>query len=132
MALFGLAGVFLSMPLVILSHSMQILACVLVLAALIGSYRRNKKEGRRGLFRAVRRQLLVPLYVSASVIMALHVSIYYDIEKYWVAEDEMWELSGDNVGMCKFEGDVTCQLSDEPDVLLKQIETDFPFDPVNK
>lgn len=65
--------------------------------------------------------------------MALHVSIYYDIEKHWVAEDEMWELSGDKfVGMCNFEGDVTRQLSDELDVLLKQIETDFPSEPVNK
>lgn len=132
MPLFGLVGVFLSLPLVILGHSMQILACVLVLVALIGSYRRDKKEGRRSLFRAVRSQLLVPLYVSASLIMALHVSIYYGIEKYWVAEDELWKLSGDTTAPSSFEEVVTRQLSDELDVLLKQIESDFPFDPVNK
>ena len=133
MPLFGLVGVFMKVWLVILGHSMQILACVLVLVALIGSYRRNKKEGGGSLFRAVRSQLLIPLYVSASLVMALHVSIYYGIEKHWVAEDEMWELSGDKfAGMCKFEGDFTRQLSDELDVLLKQIESDFPSDPVNK
>ena len=132
MPLFGLAGVFLSLPLVTLGHSMQILACVLVLVALIGSYIRNKIEGGGSLFRAVRSQLLVPLYVSASLIMALHVSIYYGIEKYWVAEDELWKLSGDTVAPSSFEEVVTRQLSDELDVLLKQIETDFPFDPVNK
>ena len=65
--------------------------------------------------------------------MALHVSIYYGIEKHWVAEDEIWKLlSGDTIASCSFEADVTRQLSDELDVLLKQIETDFPFDPVNK
>jgi len=112
---------------------MQILACVLVLAALIGSYRRNKKEGGGSLFRAVRSQLLIPLYVSASLIMALHVSIYYGIEKHWVAEDELWKLSsGDTIGPSSFEAVVTRQLSDELDELLKQIESDFPFDPVNK
>ena len=132
MPLFGLVGVFMTRPLLILGHSMQILACVLVLVALIGSYRRNKKEGGGSLFRAVRSQLLVPLYVSASLIMALHVSIYYGIEKYWVAEDELWKLSGDTVGPSSFEAVVTRQLSDELDVLIKQIETDFPFDPVNK
>lgn len=130
MPLFGL--VLVKGQLVILGHSMQILACVLVLVALIGSYRRNKKEGGGSLFRAVRSQLLVPLYVSASLIMALHVSIYYGIEKYWVAEDELWKLSGDTVAPSSFEEVVTRQLSDELDVLLKQIETDFPFDPVNK
>lgn len=132
MPLFGLVGVFMSMPLVILGHSMQILACVLVLVALIGSYRRNKREGGGSLFRAVRNQLLVPLYVSASLIMALHVSIYYGIEKHWVAEDELWKLSGDTIAPSSFEEVVTRQLSDELDVLLKQIEADFPFDPVNK
>ena len=133
MPLFGLVGVFMSGPLVILGHSMQILACVLVLVALIGSYRRNKKEGGGSLFRAVRNQLLVPLYGSASLIMALHVSIYYGIEKHWVAEDEIWKLlSGDTIAPCSFEAVVTRQLSDELDVLIKQIETDFPFDPVNK
>ncbi len=130
MPLFGL--VLVKGQLVILGHSMQILACVLVLVALIGSYRRNKKEGGGSLFRAVRSQLLVPLYVSASLIMALHVSIYYGIEKYWVAEDELWKLSGDTVAPSSFEEVVTRQLSDELDVLLKQIETDFPFNPVNK
>ncbi len=132
MPLFGLVGVFMKVWLVILGHSMQILACVLVLVALIGSYRRNKKEGGGSLFRAVRSQLLVPLYVSASLIMALHVSIYYGIEKYWVAEDELWKLSGDTIAPSSFEAVVTRQLSDELDVLIKQIETDFPFDPVNK
>ena len=132
MPLFGLVGVFMTRPLLILGHSMQILACVLVLVALIGSYRRNKKEGGGSLFRAVRSQLLVPLYVSASLIMALHVSIYYGIEKYWVAEDELWKLSGDTIAPSSFEAVVTRQLSDELDVLIKQIETDFPFDPVNK
>ena len=132
MPLFGLVGVFMKVWLVILGHSMQILACVLVLVALIGSYRRNKKEGGGSLFRAVRNQLLVPLYVSASLIMALHVSIYYGIEKYWVAEDELWKLSGDTIAPSSFEAVVTRQLSDELDVLIKQIETDFPFDPVNK
>ena len=64
--------------------------------------------------------------------MALHVSIYYGIEKYWVAEDELWKLSGDTTAPSSFEEVVTRQLSDELDVLLKQIESDFPFDPVNK
>ena len=132
MPLFGLVGVFMKVWLVILGHSMQILACVLVLAALVGSYRRNKKEGGGSLFRAVRSQLLVPLYVSASLIMALHVSIYYGIEKHWVAEDELWKLSGDTIGPSSFEAVVTRQLSDELDELLKQIESDFPSDPVNK
>jgi len=133
MPLFGLVGVFMLGWLVILGHSMQILACVLVLAALVGSYRRNKKEGGGSLFRAVRSQLLVPLYVSASLIMALHVSIYYGIEKHWVAEDELWKLlSGDTIALCNFEAVVARQLSDELDVLIKQIETDFPSDPVNK
>ena len=133
MPLFGLVGVFMKVWLVILGHSMQILACVLVLAALVGSYRRNKKEGGGSLFRAVRSQLLIPLYVSASLIMALHVSIYYGIEKHWVAEDELWKLSsGDTIGPSSFEAVVTRQLSDELDELLKQIESDFPFDPVNK
>ena len=84
------------------------------------------------MFRAVRNQLLVPLYVSASLIMALHVSIYYGIEKHWVAEDELWKLKGDAIALSSFEEVVTRQLSDELDVLIKQIETDFPFDPVNK
>ena len=133
MPLFGLVGVFMLGWLLILGHSMQILACVLVLVALIGSYRRNKREGGGSLFRAVRNQLLVPLYGSASLIMALHVSIYYGIEKHWVAEDEIWKLlSGDTIAPCSFEAVVTRQLSDELDVLIKQIETDFPFDPVNK
>ena len=132
MPLFGLVGVFMKGWLVILGHSMQILACVLVLAALVGSYRRNKKEGGGSLFRAVRSQLLVPLYVSASLIMALHVSIYYGIEKHWVAEDELWKLSGDSTAPSSFEAVVTRPLSDELDELLKQIESDFPFDPVNK
>ena len=133
MPLFGLVGVFMTRPLLILGHSMQILACVLVLVALIGSYRRNKRERGGSLFRAVRNQLLVPLYGSASLIMALHVSIYYGIEKHWVAEDEIWKLlSGDTIAPCSFEAVVTRQLSDELDVLIKQIETDFPFDPVNK
>ena len=133
MPLFGLVGVFMNGWLVILGHSMQILACVLVLAALVGSYRRNKKEGGGSLFRAVRSQLLIPLYVSASLVMALHVSIYYGIEKHWVAEDELWKLSsGDTIGPSSFEAVVTRQLSDELDELLKQIESDFPFDPVNK
>ena len=133
MPLFGLVGVFMKGWLVILGHSMQILACVLVLAALVGSYRRNKKEGGGSLFRAVRSQLLIPLYVSASLIMALHVSIYYGIEKHWVAEDELWKLSsGNTIGPSSFEAVVTRQLSDELDELLKQIESDFPSDPVNK
>ena len=133
MPLFGLVGVFMLGWLLILGHSMQILACVLVLVALIGSYRRNKRERGGSLFRAVRNQLLVPLYGSASLIMALHVSIYYGIEKYWVAEDEIWKLlNGDTIAPCSFEAVVTRQLSDELDVLIKQIETDFPFDPVNK
>ena len=133
MPLFGLVGVFMLGWLVILGHSMQILACVLVLAALVGSYRRNKKEGGGSLFRAVRSQLLIPLYVSASLVMALHVSIYYGIEKHWVAEDELWKLSsGDTIGPSSFEAVVTRQLSDELDELLKQIESDFPSDPVNK
>ncbi|MGB2403046.1 MAG: hypothetical protein ACPIA7_06505 [Akkermansiaceae bacterium] len=96
------------------------------------SYTRDKKKGGGSLFRAVRSQLLVPLYVSASLIMALHVSIYYDIEKYWVAEDELWKLSGDTIAPSSFEEVVTRQLSDELDVLLKQIETDISFDPVTK
>ncbi|MDB4055489.1 hypothetical protein N9496_05810, partial [Akkermansiaceae bacterium] len=107
MPLFGLVGVFMTVWLVILGHSMQILACVLVLVALIGSYRRNKKEGGGSLFRAVRNQLLVPLYGSASLIMALHVSIYYGIEKHWVAEDELWKLSGDTTAPSSFEEVVT-------------------------
>jgi len=65
--------------------------------------------------------------------MALHVSIYYGIEKHWVAEDELWKLSsGDTIGPSSFEAVVTRQLSDELDELLKQIESDFPSDPVNK
>ena len=134
MPLFGLAGALEAHAriLVTVGLCMQGLACVLILAAMISGFTRNQQHNKHSLYHAARNQLLVPLYVSASLVMALHVSVYHRIEKHWVAEDEISKMFVDSNTAYPSEKYFTSQILHEIDVLFEKIETDFPSDPVNK
>ena len=70
---------------------------------------------------AICRRVLAPIYVTASLVMVMQMPVYYVLEKHWVAEDKIFELSSEHTAFTMYETLVTKQLLKELDVLLQEV-----------
>jgi len=126
MPVFGLAGALDGYVegLVKLGFGMQGVAVLLLLATPVIEFIRIRRGGNVLFGRSICHNLLVPAYMVASLVMALHIPVYHTLEKHWVATDEIFKLSPEYTSFTWHETLVTKQLLSELDQLVKQLEAE--------
>ncbi|MCP5536640.1 MAG: hypothetical protein H7A51_10470 [Akkermansiaceae bacterium] len=125
--LFGLVGVFdfgVQKNLMCV-FSFQGMAMLLLLATPFVAMLRKPIEVQYSIAKAVRGQLIIKVYLLASVVMALQIPVYHAMEKHWVAENKLFDLNPEYTAFSTTESQVTEQLFKELGALLTVVNQDI-------